>query len=798
MTRPDVRRWRPTRAGAFVPLLGIIFAASSLRDRPPEIDAVARLENAVRFRRAALRNGNLRDVVDAEHAVRLARRAAADLLVIGSPPRDTGEALGARRSDARREPARLARAVDLLLHTGPTTISIDAGAVVARTKTAAPATRERAAAILVSIGALRPAADLTADLSTPWGRLVFGRAQAMLGDRPAARRALLGALASEDPLVELVAFEGLLSCGVEVSDVGAPRFARLLDEMRPNAPRRLRALAALARHRESGEELEAAWTTWRALLDIADTDSLVDVAWEGMRRLRAGGHPPDTSAQAAYWQARIRTVPERAPAYAETLRSAGDRGPAFDDFRLWVADRLRRLGRFDEADGVLEPLLAADPGTRRRGQGLLARARVARTRGRWDDVVAAYTAAAENAHVRADALFELGWEHHTSGRLAEARALYARARAAGLVSFDLPFRSALAALADGGAATAASELVVAGREARSSADAARAAFWSAMAAAGGPADRRARLATAAAGDAPYAYVARALRSGLLGAGDSLAWAGGAPPPGGDGRILSVPGDRPLAPALDALTVLEEPASRIGWPEMFTAAVMATHLGARDAAVRSLRRALRARRGAPDSLAATGETAAELGFPEIALSSAVHLPERYGARRLRLAYPIAYLSEIREAIAASGAELDPLLVLAVIRQESAFDPAALSAAAAHGLMQLLDRTAATEAALAALPAPPRPEDLNDPKLNIRLGVQHLASLARDRDLFRVVAAYNAGIEAVDRWGSPSGDPWLWVETAPYFETRDYLRRVIGGYLAYRDVYRASIDEVGHPW
>jgi soluble lytic murein transglycosylase-like protein len=781
-----------------VPLVGLILVASSLRDRPAEIGAMARLENAIRLRSAAVRHGNLRDVVDAEHAVRLARRAAADLLAIGSPPPDTGEAPGARGSDARRETVRLVRAVDLLLHTGPGPISIDPDAVVALTKVAAPTTRERAAAILVSIGALRPAADLTADLATPWGRLIFGRAQAALGRVAPAQEALLDALASGDSLVEALAFDGLLSCGVEVSDVGAPRFARLLDGMRPTATGRLRGLARLARHSEAEPEPDAAWAAWRTLLDAADADSLVEVAWEGLRRLRASGHPPDTSAQAAYWQARIRTLPDRAPAYAETLRSAAYRAPGFDDFRLWVADRLRRLGRFDDANGVLEPLIVADAGSRRRGEGLLARARVARTRGSWDELVAAYTSAAENAHVRADALFELAWEHHTSGRLGDARALYARARAAGLESFDLPFRSALAALADGGAAAAASELMVARREARSSADAARAAFWSAMAATGDPAERRARLEAAVDGDAPYAYVARALRSGLLSAGDSLAGAAAAPPPDGGAGIVPVPADRPLSPTLDGMTVLAEPASRVGWPEMFTDAMMATHLGGRDAAVRSLRRALRARRGAPDSLAAMGATAAELGFPEIAMSSAVYLPERYGRQRLRLAYPIAYLSEIRKAIAAAGAELDPLLVLAVIRQESAFDPAALSAAAAHGLMQLIDRTAATEAAVAALPAPPRPEDLNDPELNIRLGVQHLAGLARGRDLFRAVAAYNAGIEAVARWGLPSPDPWLWVETAPYFETRDYLRRVIGGYLAYRDVYRASIDEVEHPW
>ena len=107
-----------------------------------------------------------------------------------------------------------------------------------------------------------------------------------------------------------------------------------------------------------------------------------------------------------------------------------------------------------------------------------------------------------------------------------------------------------------------------------------------------------------------------------------------------------------------------------------------------------------------------------------------------------------------------------LVKAVIKAESAFDPAALSPAGARGLMQLMPETAALHGVT----------NLHAPRENIEGGVRHLRLLL-DRfrgNLVLTLAAYNAGAEAVTRY---NGVP-------PYQETREYVLRV----LQYRESYR----------
>jgi soluble lytic murein transglycosylase-like protein len=105
-------------------------------------------------------------------------------------------------------------------------------------------------------------------------------------------------------------------------------------------------------------------------------------------------------------------------------------------------------------------------------------------------------------------------------------------------------------------------------------------------------------------------------------------------------------------------------------------------------------------------------------------------------------------------------LNPALVAAVARVESAFDPRAVSSKGARGLMQLMPATGRRFGL--------RPHELFDPVKNLDAGTRYLAWLA-DRfegDLARVLAGYHAGEGAVDRYG---GVP-------PYRETRAYLRSV----------------------
>lgn len=110
--------------------------------------------------------------------------------------------------------------------------------------------------------------------------------------------------------------------------------------------------------------------------------------------------------------------------------------------------------------------------------------------------------------------------------------------------------------------------------------------------------------------------------------------------------------------------------------------------------------------------------------------------------------------------ASRHRMNPLLVAAVVWTESAFDPHAVSARDARGLMQV---TPATGERFGL-----RTDQLFDPARNLDAGVRYLRWLTDrfDDDLDRILAAYNAGEAAVDRHG---GIP-------PFAETRDYLRRV----------------------
>jgi soluble lytic murein transglycosylase len=144
---------------------------------------------------------------------------------------------------------------------------------------------------------------------------------------------------------------------------------------------------------------------------------------------------------------------------------------------------------------------------------------------------------------------------------------------------------------------------------------------------------------------------------------------------------------------------------------------------------------------------------------------------------------------RRAVEGEAAEfgVDPLLLVAIVRQESVFDAEALSPAGARGLAQLLPGTAALTAR--GLDVTFYPEWITVPDLNLHLGAAHLQELL-ERFPGRVdaaVAAYNAGAAPVTRWLARPGadDPDQFIESIPYQETRGYVRSV----LRNRDLYRA---------
>lgn len=160
---------------------------------------------------------------------------------------------------------------------------------------------------------------------------------------------------------------------------------------------------------------------------------------------------------------------------------------------------------------------------------------------------------------------------------------------------------------------------------------------------------------------------------------------------------------------------------------------------------------------------------------------------------RAIWEIAYPKVFRELVVThskSSDELDPDLLQALMREESALDPRALSWAGALGLCQLMPATAAGVAQQLKL-KPPRQAQLLEPELNIQLGARYLSDLVIRLGGIKpfALASYNAGESAVARWRRENGDEDLaaWVELVPLQETRGYVKRVLRSYNTYKLLY-----------
>ena len=153
--------------------------------------------------------------------------------------------------------------------------------------------------------------------------------------------------------------------------------------------------------------------------------------------------------------------------------------------------------------------------------------------------------------------------------------------------------------------------------------------------------------------------------------------------------------------------------------------------------------------------------------------------RFSQELVRLNFPLRYSKEILKR----SKKVDPLLVLALIRQESAFDQYARSHANARGLMQLLPSTANTMSRRISA------QKLYDPQTNINLGITYLEKLFERYNgrTEYVLAAYNAGPHRVDDWSERiSTSPLLFMEYVPYKETRNYVSTIMRNYYWYKRI------------
>ena len=179
-----------------------------------------------------------------------------------------------------------------------------------------------------------------------------------------------------------------------------------------------------------------------------------------------------------------------------------------------------------------------------------------------------------------------------------------------------------------------------------------------------------------------------------------------------------------------------------------------------------------------------QLATELKRPDIAVTIARRANER-GVNLFDASFPVVDLG--------STGSIERALALALTRQESAFNAAAVSSSGALGLMQLLPGTARDVATKLKVPFI-QDKLTSDPTYNVQLGSQYLADmLQRFGGSYELaLAAYNAGPNRVARWLESMGDPRAgkvdmvdWIEMIPLRETRNYVQRIMEGVGVYRD-------------
>jgi soluble lytic murein transglycosylase len=154
----------------------------------------------------------------------------------------------------------------------------------------------------------------------------------------------------------------------------------------------------------------------------------------------------------------------------------------------------------------------------------------------------------------------------------------------------------------------------------------------------------------------------------------------------------------------------------------------------------------------------------------------------------MAWPTAYDGTVERAARAHGVE--PALVYAIMREESGYQPDALSVVGARGLTQIMPETG-RRLALDLGAAAFDPAELFVPERNLELGAFYLSQLVArfDGRLSAAIASYNAGPEAVARWlaAERGREDDEWVESIPYDQTRSYVKRVLRSVHVYRALY-----------
>ncbi|OGW62628.1 MAG: hypothetical protein A2V83_10130 [Nitrospirae bacterium RBG_16_64_22] len=414
--------------------------------------------------------------------------------------------------------------------------------------------------------------------------------------------------------------------------------------------------------------------------------------------------------------------------------------------RWWVMRAYGRIDRLDQVDRVLAAFADEEKETVWFGRALILRGKLRLDEGSREEAKSSFRRAAgefPQDEMIEEALWFWGWAEYEAGAMDDARRAWKKLTA------EFP-RSALAA---------------------------RAAYWT-----GRAAERRGNIDTARAdyrrvvrmGPSYYGFLAEERLRRRTAADATLAERGRTVPArdagsGEDWANVPIP-------------------ERLRGADSIRRAQILLKLGLQGEARRELARANRGCGGEVRCVVAVNDLLIEAGdFRSAVLafegrSDPGSLP---GPAR-RQFFPKAYWAELKRF--ADREEIDPYLVLAVVREESRFDPEAVSRAGALGLMQIMPKTGRQIMKQRREGGDPV---LRRPEKNLDLGTWYLGRLREKYagDVVLSLAGYNAGPGAVDRWvrrfGTVERDEF--VERIPYRETREYVKRVLTSYAWYQATY-----------
>ena len=177
------------------------------------------------------------------------------------------------------------------------------------------------------------------------------------------------------------------------------------------------------------------------------------------------------------------------------------------------------------------------------------------------------------------------------------------------------------------------------------------------------------------------------------------------------------------------------------------------------------------------------------FVEYLYQRATDLPEDFW----QLVYPRPFWEEIQAS--ADAHDVDPFLLLSLMRQESRFDPRARSPVGAVGLFQIMPYTAAAlgpQAGVGALDGSNAAGELLKPSVNVAIAATLLSNLTTmfGEAIPPVIASYNAGEDLVSEWWQAATGlaEDQFVDSIPYRQTRQFTREVLANYSAYRRLYQ----------